>query len=83
MKLNIGNIFFIGTNEPHAYIRGKILDCMECSDNVVRAGLTPKIKDVKILLAMLTYQYTMPKFYRSEKIGTCTVLHSSSVNKFR
>lgn len=83
MKMNIGNIFFIGANEPHAYIRGEIFDCMACSDNVVRVGLTPKIKDVKILLEMLTYKYTMPEVYRSETIGTCTVLHSSSVNKFR
>ena len=28
---------------------------MACSDNVVRAGLTPKFKDVKTLSSMLTY----------------------------
>jgi mannose-6-phosphate isomerase len=28
---------------------------MACSDNVVRAGLTPKYKDVKTLCSMLTY----------------------------
>lgn len=28
---------------------------MACSDNVVRAGLTPKFKDVKNLLGMLNY----------------------------
>jgi len=28
---------------------------MACSDNVVRAGLTPKFKDVKTLSNMLTY----------------------------
>jgi len=35
------------------------LDCVECmaaSDNVVRAGLTPKFKDVDVLTEMLTYQ---------------------------
>lgn len=29
---------------------------MSCSDNVVRAGLTPKLKDVPILIEMLTYK---------------------------
>lgn len=29
---------------------------MACSDNVVRAGLTPKYKDVDTLCSMLTYQ---------------------------
>lgn len=34
------------------------VDCVECmaaSDNVVRAGLTPKFKDVDTLVGMLTY----------------------------
>ena len=30
---------------------------MASSDNVVRAGFTPKFKDVKTLLSMLTYSY--------------------------
>lgn len=29
---------------------------MAASDNVVRAGLTPKFKDVKTLCSMLTYE---------------------------
>lgn len=29
---------------------------MACSDNVVRAGLTPKFKDVDTLVSMLTYK---------------------------
>lgn len=32
------------------------IECMACSDNVVRAGLTPKYKDVKTLCSMLTYK---------------------------
>lgn len=31
------------------------MECMACSDNVVRAGLTPKYKDVATLCNMLTY----------------------------
>jgi len=34
---------------------------MACSDNVVRAGLTPKLKDVDTLVSMLTYKCTMPE----------------------
>jgi mannose-6-phosphate isomerase len=30
---------------------------MATSDNVVRAGLTPKFKDVDVLVTMLTYRY--------------------------
>lgn len=30
---------------------------MACSDNVVRAGLTPKFKDVQTLCSILDYSY--------------------------
>ena len=33
---------------------------MACSDNVVRAGLTPKFKDVPTLCEMLTYLPSPP-----------------------
>lgn len=39
-----------------------MLECIECmatSDNVIRAGLTPKYKDLPTLLSMLTYR-TLP-----------------------
>jgi mannose-6-phosphate isomerase len=39
-----GESFFMAANEPHAYVAGEIIECMACSDNVVRAGLTPKFK---------------------------------------
>jgi len=34
-----------------------IMECMAASDNVVRAGFTPKFKDVSTLTSMLTYSY--------------------------
>jgi mannose-6-phosphate isomerase len=40
---------FIGPNIPHAYLDGDLFECMACSDNVVRAGLTSKFKDVRTL----------------------------------
>lgn len=51
-----GDSFFICANEPHAYISGDCTECMALSDNVVRAGLTPKFKDVDVLCNMLTYR---------------------------
>ena len=55
-----GESFFMAANEPHAYVAGEIIECMACSDNVVRAGLTPKFKDVDILVEMLTYSMGGP-----------------------
>lgn len=40
---------------PHAYLKGDCVECMACSDNTVRAGLTPKFIDVSTLCEMLSY----------------------------
>jgi mannose-6-phosphate isomerase len=55
LVLKPGEALFLGANEPHAYISGDCAEIMATSDNVVRAGLTPKWKDVDTLVKMLTY----------------------------
>jgi mannose-6-phosphate isomerase len=37
-----------------------IMECMANSDNVIRAGLTPKLRDVPNLVAGLTYNFGSP-----------------------
>jgi len=56
LRLEPGEALFIPPNEPHVYLSGDCVECMATSDNVVRAGLTPKYKDVETLLDMLTYR---------------------------
>ncbi|KAK2842618.1 hypothetical protein Q5P01_012818 [Channa striata] len=55
MVLDPGQAMFLGANEPHAYLYGDCIECMACSDNTVRAGLTPKYIDVNTLCEMLNY----------------------------
>ncbi|CAF0976983.1 unnamed protein product [Rotaria sp. Silwood1] len=54
--LNPGEAILLKANIPHAYLHGQCIECMACSDNVVRAGLTPKFKDISTLIDMLDYQ---------------------------
>ncbi len=35
---------YLAANVPHAYVSGELVECMATSDNVVRAGLTPKLR---------------------------------------
>lgn len=58
VRLQPGQAMFLGPNVIHAYLQGDCVECMACSDNVVRAGLTPKYQDVDTLLAMLQYDMT-------------------------
>ncbi|XP_078056156.1 mannose-6-phosphate isomerase [Mustelus asterias] len=55
VQLQPGEAMFLGANEPHAYLYGDCIECMACSDNTVRAGLTPKFIDVQTLCEMLSY----------------------------
>jgi mannose-6-phosphate isomerase len=56
VNLQPGDGLFMAPNEPHSYLMGDCVEIMAASDNVVRAGLTPKFKDVEVLLDMLTYR---------------------------
>lgn len=57
VTLQPGEALFLCADDIHAYISGDIIECMAASDNVVRAGFTPKFKDVDTLTSMLTYNY--------------------------
>jgi len=57
VKLTTGEAMFLKADDIHAYLSGDIIECMASSDNVVRAGFTPKFKDVSTLTSMLTYSY--------------------------
>uniref|UniRef100_A0ACD5U500 Uncharacterized protein n=1 Tax=Avena sativa TaxID=4498 RepID=A0ACD5U500_AVESA len=61
VKLNPDEALYIDANEPHAYLSGECIECMATSDNVVRAGMTSKYRDVETLCSMLTYNQTFPK----------------------
>ncbi|KAH9608109.1 hypothetical protein KSS87_009390 [Heliosperma pusillum] len=61
MTLNPGEAVCLGPNEIHAYLSGDCIECMATSDNVVRAGLTSKQRDVETLCEMLTYKQGRPE----------------------
>jgi mannose-6-phosphate isomerase class I len=44
VRLAPGEAIFLAANEPHAYVSGELVECMATSDNVIRAGLTPKFR---------------------------------------
>ncbi|KAL5637220.1 hypothetical protein ACGC1H_001011 [Rhizoctonia solani] len=91
VKLNPGEAMFLQADEPHAYITGDIIECMATSDNVVRAGLTPKLRDVPTLISMLTYnsgpadaQRMEPKPFKGESSDSdsYTTLYDPPIPEF-
>ncbi|VEN47473.1 unnamed protein product [Callosobruchus maculatus] len=61
LQLEPSEALYLGANDPHAYLSGDCVEIMACSDNVVRAGLTPKFVDVDTLCSMLVYKGEQPK----------------------
>ncbi len=51
ITLEPGQAMFLDAETPHAYIKGTGLEIMANSDNVLRAGLTPKFMDIDELVA--------------------------------
>lgn len=55
VELKPGEAMFLYARTPHAYLEGTALEVMANSDNVLRAGLTPKHIDVAELLSNLDF----------------------------
>uniref|UniRef100_A0A915NKL2 Phosphomannose isomerase type I helical insertion domain-containing protein n=1 Tax=Meloidogyne floridensis TaxID=298350 RepID=A0A915NKL2_9BILA len=80
--LKPGEATFLGPNEPHAYLFGDCVECMALSDNTIRAGLTPKFKDVVTLCENLTYKMSGPPIFESKKLENGIVEYSPPVEEF-
>lgn len=55
VELAPGEAITILPCEPHSLICGDLIEAQENSDNVIRCGLTPKPKDVELILSLMNY----------------------------
>lgn len=60
IKASKGEALFQDAGIPHAYLEGQNMELMANSDNVLRAGLTPKHVDVPELLKHVKFEETVP-----------------------
>ncbi|PKA49246.1 Mannose-6-phosphate isomerase 2 [Apostasia shenzhenica] len=82
VNLSPGEALYIGANEPHAYVSGDCVECMASSDNVVRAGLTPKYRDVQTLCSMLTYKQGFPQILRGNSLNKYVTRYTPPFDEF-
>ncbi len=57
ISLQPGEAMFLDAETPHAYLHGTGLEIMANSDNVLRAGLTPKYMDIDELVACTQFKH--------------------------
>jgi len=60
LKLERGEALYLRPGDLHGYLRGSALEIMAASDNLVRAGLTPKHVDVEELLRVMNPDPGLP-----------------------
>ncbi|XP_055851546.1 mannose-6-phosphate isomerase [Episyrphus balteatus] len=84
IRLQPGEAIFLAANEIHAYLEGDCIECMSCSDNVVRAGLTPKLKDIPCLIQMLNFEGSPPEknLFKPIKVDECLERFAPPIEDF-
>eukprot|EP01025_Chloroclados_australasicus_P011623 TRINITY_DN15082_c0_g2_i4.p1 TRINITY_DN15082_c0_g2~~TRINITY_DN15082_c0_g2_i4.p1 ORF type:complete len:451 (-),score=76.17 TRINITY_DN15082_c0_g2_i4:379-1731(-) len=82
VELEPGQAMYLPANEPHAYVSGEIVECMATSDNVIRAGLTPKLRDTPVLVDSLTYTMKYPDILQGEPLDDYTKAYRPPFEEF-
>ncbi|KAG6917106.1 hypothetical protein DXG01_003926 [Tephrocybe rancida] len=84
VTLEPGEAIFLGAGEPHAYIYGECMECMANSDNVIRAGLTPKLRDIPNLVSGLTYNASpaAKHLVSPSSFGSASTLYDPPISEF-
>lgn len=80
-RLQPGEAVFLGAGVPHAYIDGLGVELLANSDNVLRAGLTPKHVDVPELLKIVRFASGDPAVLRPE--GDVEEVYETPIDEFR
>ncbi|MFF4427452.1 mannose-6-phosphate isomerase, class I [Streptomyces sp. NPDC001549] len=81
VRLQPGEAMFLGAGVPHAYIDGLGVELLANSDNVLRAGLTPKHVDVPELLKIAKFEPGDPNLLRPE--GDGEEVYETPIDEFR
>lgn len=82
VELLSGQALFTPPGIPHAYLKGNLIECMANSDNVIRAGLTPKFKDVNNMMTILRFS-PESSVIKKNKIDEFSTTYEAGVSEFK
>lgn len=82
LHLKKGEGIFQGAGLPHAYLEGKNVELMANSDNVLRAGLTPKHMDIPELIKNVQFKGTIPHILTGRKTDASMEMYDTKVSDF-
>ena len=73
VRIQAGEAVFIAAGVLHSYVRGLGVELMATSDNVLRAGLTPKHVAVQEVLRCVSYVAGVPQPLVPEVVGDVSI----------
>lgn len=82
VNLHPGEALFQGAGMPHAYMEGQCVELMANSDNVLRAGLTPKHIDVPELMKHTIFESIVPNVMKGSPLLTGEKAYNCPVDDF-
>ncbi|MBN1541280.1 mannose-6-phosphate isomerase, class I [candidate division KSB1 bacterium] len=82
IRLAPGQGTFQAAGVPHAYLRGINVELMANSDNVLRAGLTPKHIDVPELLKALNFRGEHPQILEGQRLSDIETVFPTPAKEF-
>lgn len=82
VNLHPGEGLFQGAGMPHAYMQGQCVELMANSDNVLRAGLTPKHIDVPELMKHTLFEAVVPNIMKGIPLQTGEKIYPCPVDDF-
>ncbi|HOA28477.1 MAG: mannose-6-phosphate isomerase, class I [Candidatus Cloacimonetes bacterium] len=83
IHLRPSEAIYLAAGIPHAYLHGAGVEIMAASDNVLRAGLTPKYVDKQELLATVTLESYIPEIIRVPDIPNALHTYPTPVTDFQ
>lgn len=82
VHLKKGEAIYQEAGIPHAYLQGQNVEIMANSDNVFRAGLTPKHIDIELLLSHLDFTPIVPKVIHAKEEQSNLNIYKSPAQEF-
>ncbi|WP_454295683.1 mannose-6-phosphate isomerase, class I [Salana multivorans] len=82
VTLQPGEVMFVPAGCVHAYVRGVGVEVMASSDNVVRAGLTPKHVDARALMGIVDVRPAPPMRVAPEQVADGVAMYYAPVEDF-
>jgi len=83
VRLHPGEALFMPAGNVHAYLSGAGVEIMGASDNVLRAGLTPKHVDAAELMRLVRYEVLADPLFPGHDEGPGLTVWSPPVREFR